>query len=86
MLHSGVWAAEDMAKEEGMVVGDQLPNRRVSLGEFKGAAGRHRGNLPLTMAKEPAQLGGCSSDICRGHLTKCLETGVPPVQANGEGK
>lgn len=42
-IFAGVWAAEDMAKEEGMVVGDQLPNRRVNLGEFKGTAGRHRG-------------------------------------------
>lgn len=38
-IFAGVWAAEDMTKEEEwwMVVGDQLPNRRVSLGKLKGA-------------------------------------------------
>lgn len=37
-IFAGVWAAEDRTKEEGMVVGDQISNSRVSLWKLKGAA------------------------------------------------
>lgn len=73
-IFAGVWAAEDMAKEEGMVVGDQLPNRRVSVREFKGAAGRHRGIFfPLcalpTRSSFATECWGCQNQE-RGGFTE----------------